>query len=292
MNSYRRGPRQSPNAREGGLDCGLRDSVGVERPSTSNKLWSFEDPHEVLESARHQYLPDSPEPSKTPLTREERLRRFRAVRASLADALPLAPVGGGPFEMGRLFVPAGRLADGLHHCARIHILAAYAVQGVRALKNTQVSAAVHEAGHGVVGQREGAAPTEVRIWREGGEWTGGTRFSFSLPSDQTTSPEEDLRKARVTLAGMLAELLFDPDYCLGTSVDEISVTCVLVYSAAAKMRRDPDAVFWELARSTAKTLLKNEKTVRAIAEVLMREGVIRSKELAKLLDEVEACHAR
>ena len=273
-------PRASAEARGAGDQTvlgrayGLENSAKSARPqlATADKLWSFEDLHAVLESARRKFLPDI-EPNGTTLNSAERLLRFNEIAARLKNT-PLTPVGGGDLEMGALWVPAGPLADYLRHFGRIYCLAAYAVQGPAAFKNTQAAAALHEAGHCVVNQREGVAPTKARIWLAEGEWVGRTYYATRLSSGQTAPADENLRNARATYAGVLAERLFDTDYRLGSSIDEIIVTYALVYSAAAKMRRDPEAVFLEQLKNTAETLHKNEKTVRAIAEVLMQKGTL------------------
>jgi len=168
---------------------------------------------------------------------------------------------------------------------------ALALEGPKAFDSPKSSAALHEAGHCVVDALHGAIPTRATIRRlmEFGrpQWIGRTDGIPKWRVDDTTPADEDLQQARSQLAGVVAEILFDrANYRPASSADEIVTSQAIVRSAAIKMHRDPAALWLETLVETATILKANEKIVRRIADRLLRRGVIKSRQLARLLHEV------
>jgi hypothetical protein len=168
---------------------------------------------------------------------------------------------------------------------------AVAIDGVRALECPQTSAAFNEAGHCVIGASQGERPSKVSIWpiRELGRchWIGRTGGTPRWRVGGETLPEADLKHAQSQLAGVVAEALFDADYRLASSIDEIVASQAIVRSAATKLQRDAEQLWLETFAWVATRLRANEPVVRDIADELMRKGSIKSRQLANLLQTVE-----
>ena len=162
-----------------------------------------------------------------------------------------------------------------------------ATSGPRAFECPKTSAAFHEAGHCVVGTLQGSIPSKATIWPvvELGrpQWIGRT---YGLPNwrvDEKHIAEADLKHARSQLAGVVSEVLFDPDYRHGSSLDEIVTAQGIVLSAARKLRRDPEQLWIETLTEVARQLKTNELALRQVADVLMRRGRVKSRQLQQLL---------
>ena len=166
-----------------------------------------------------------------------------------------------------------------------------ATSGPRAFECPKTSAAFHEAGHCVVGALHGSIPSKVTIWPivELGrpQWIGRT---YGLPTcrvDKSTCAEADLKHARSQLAGVVSEILFDPDYRQGSSLDEIVTAQGIVLSAAMKLCRDPEQLWVETLVEVAWQLKTNELLLRQISGVLMRRGSVKSRQLQQILQLLE-----
>jgi hypothetical protein len=168
---------------------------------------------------------------------------------------------------------------------------AFAIGGPRAFECPKTSAAFHEAGHCVVGAVQGERPSKATIWpisehgRE--QWIGRT---YGLPKwrvDGTTLAEDDLCHARSELAGVVSELLFDPDFRLASSVDEIVRAQGIALTAATKLRRNVPQFWLETLVSVATILRANERVVRDIATELMNRRSVKAIRLAYLLQSID-----
>jgi hypothetical protein len=85
------------------------------------------------------------------------------------------------------------------------------------------------------------------------------------------------------LAGVVSEILFDPDFRLASSVDEIVRAQGIVLTAATKLRRDVRQLWLETFASVAIILRANERVVRDIATELMNRRSVKASRLADLL---------
>ena len=141
---------------------------------------------------------------------------------------------------------------------------AFAMGGPRAFECPKTSAAFHEAGHCVVGAVLGERPSKAAIWptielgRE--QWIGRT---YGIPRwrvDDTTLAEADLQHARSQLAGVVSEMLFDSDFRLGSSTNEIAIAQGIVLTAATKLRRDVQQLWLETLVSVATILRADERS--------------------------------
>jgi hypothetical protein len=81
-------------------------------------------------------------------------------------------------------------------------------------------------------------------------------------------------------------LLFDPDFRLGSYVDEVVIARHIVMHAATKLHCDPLQLLWQTIDSTKTILRTHERTVRAIADELMTHGVVRGDRLAQFLQSI------
>jgi hypothetical protein len=164
---------------------------------------------------------------------------------------------------------------------------ALAVGGLRAFECPKSSAAFHEAGHCVIGALDGVVPSHANIWSvlELGrlQWIGKTYGLPGLHVDEKTDPKADLRHARSELAGVVAEVVFDPDYRLASSLDEYATAIVVIRAAAKKMRRDPMQLLIETAAGVELALREHAGIVREIAAQLIDKGTIKGRRLQFLL---------
>jgi hypothetical protein len=172
---------------------------------------------------------------------------------------------------------------------------AFAMDGPRAFECPKISAAFHEAGHCVVGAVQGERPSKASIWpiaelgRE--KWIGRTYGIPPWQVDDKTSAEADLQRARSQLAGVVSEMLFDLDFRLASSADEVATAQCIVLTAATKVRRDAGQLWLETLVSVATTLKAKEPVVCAIATELMRRGNVTKRRLAYFLESIGGGHA-
>jgi hypothetical protein len=163
----------------------------------------------------------------------------------------------------------------------------YALGGLGAFDCPKPSAVVHEAGHCVMYASEGLMPTRAAIWpitRLGRtQWVGKTYGTPPWQVDDRTTAEADLSQARCLMAGVVAESLFDPDYRLGSSLDEWAIGSGIVQTAASKMNRQPEQLLASVLDDVACRLKLYEKQVFEIANELMQKHVIRGGHLRSLL---------
>jgi hypothetical protein len=159
--------------------------------------------------------------------------------------------------------------------------------GERAFDYTKRSAAFHEAGHAVIFALDGMPPTSARIWpiiEEGRpQWFGHINAPCGGRVDSETPPPDDIKYVRSLLAGVISEQLFDPDYRFGSSIEEIATARAVIEVTAWKRRRNRAELWSETKAEIARRLKANEKTVRKIADELMRKGRINSRRLTYLL---------
>ena len=146
----------------------------------------------------------------------------------------------------------------------------------------------------MVGAVQGERPSKATIWpivMSGRKhWTGRT---YGIPPWQVndrTSAEADLQHARSQLAGVVSEMLFDPDFRLGSSADEIAIAQCIVLTAATKLRRDAGQLGLETLVSVATILRSNELVVRDIAAELMHRGNVTKRRLTYFLRSIGGLH--
>ena len=142
----------------------------------------------------------------------------------------------------------------------------------------------------MVGAVQGERPSKATIWpiiehgRE--QWIGRT---YGIPRwrvDDRTLAAADLQHAQSELAGVVSEMLFDPDFRLASSVDEIVRAQGIVLTAATKLRRDVQQLWLETLVLVATILRANERIVRDIAAELMARGNVTERRLAYFLQSI------
>lgn len=224
------------------------------------------------------------------------------VRSNAENNKALAPLHGVATRMIRLPIdlPArfktryvefsGVGADRLAAAMSEAMERAVAIDGARALECSKRAAAYHESGHCVVYALDGILPARAIIWsiRELGrrQWIGRTDGIPKWRVDDRTPAEADLKHARSQLAGVVAEALFDADYRLASSVDEIVTAQTIVRFAAAKLLCDAETLWWRTLASVAHRLHGHAHIVNEIAGELMRKESLKSRRLARLLQMV------
>jgi hypothetical protein len=155
------------------------------------------------------------------------------------------------------------------------------------IPHAKTSAAFHEAGHCVVGALQRKHPSKASIWPifELGrvQWIGRT---YGLPKwrvDDRTLAEADLQHAQSELAGVVSEWLFDPDFRVASSIDELVRAQGIVLTEATKLRRHVQQLWLETFVSVETILRANERVVRDIAAELMTQGNVTKRGLAYFL---------
>src|SRR5262245_22222937 len=158
-------------------------------------------------------------------------------------------------------------------------------QGLAAFEMARSSAIAHEAGHTVVGAVHGLAVSSCEITRRTipkifrravgrSAWGGLTRWAQPQPFGPAGEFAVEfanvptatvLTQIAVTIAGVVAEAVFDPDeYRDGSSIDEVLVAQVLTDQLAARLGLVAPEL-WDLCwRRTAAVLKHNERVARAI----------------------------
>jgi hypothetical protein len=92
--------------------------------------------------------------------------------------------------------------------------------------------------------------------------------------------ESDHKQAVMALSGVMAELLFDPDFRCGSSLFEVAETIAIAGAIGVKTGTDEQAVYQDIRNDTIARLMAHKPIVRAIAVELMRKRIIRSRRLA------------
>jgi len=167
-------------------------------------------------------------------------------------------------------------------------------QGDRIYDFPKSAACIHEAGHCVVAAREGINVEHAKVWRthsfgrEG--WLGqyiedgsGRMVEIKIEDINAIVP-----RMAVTLAGRVSERLFCPDFNLIAGLEEmIYANFMLMWCSAIRSGGKDFMEFHRLwsyvLQRVEATLRTHEGAVRAIADVLMRDEVIRDPQLQTLL---------
>jgi len=166
---------------------------------------------------------------------------------------------------------------------------ALAAQGPRAFDNPRSSAIYHEAGHVVVYAHFGMPVRRCKISRVKrgpvhGQWIGFTSGGHKWRSDRTTPPDDDFRQACCEIAGVFAEMMFDPaNFRQASSIDEVAVAEGLASIISHKLGHDYGQVYTRIALATIDILQQNRDVVRALAAELDRHGIVRQRQLTVLL---------
>ena len=164
---------------------------------------------------------------------------------------------------------------------------AIALQGPRAFECPKSSAAIHEAGHAVFYAKSGVVPSKIAIWPIviSGEhrWIGRTYGVPPYRIDSATDAESNLNVAQELISGVAAECLFDRNYRIGSSLNEIVLAAAAVGAAALKMQYNAEMLWFETCNEVVAILKVNEEVVRQVAGELMQKGVCKGKRLKQLL---------
>ena len=159
-------------------------------------------------------------------------------------------------------------------------------QGTAAFDGSKMSAALHEAGHLVVGTLQGVCYCWARIWRVRNPygrrvWAGWSEGDIPDPAGRSIGtslpPEANLSCARETMAGYMAERVFEGAAAReGSSLDERIVALMLVAWAAIgacpdKAGRTDAALrmLHETEQTVGEMLAAREAQVRGIAAAII-----------------------
>jgi hypothetical protein len=126
----------------------------------------------------------------------------------------------------------------------------FARPGSAAFDNSKGAAAIHDAGHVIVYMVQGVCVEHAHIEAHGSGWFGYTKgrdAAFLIKNDEGETAELYLHQARVLIAGVQAEEMFDPDFRCGSSLDEVVMSQVLAVRAAGLTGQRPSDQdrYWE-----------------------------------------------
>ena len=158
--------------------------------------------------------------------------------------------------------------------------------GEQAFDCPKEAAAIHEAGHLVVNVALGGRVRRVDIGcHPSGAWIGFTEYrdqEWSL-SPETATSEKWLEIARNLYAGVAAEMLFDPDFRHGSSLDEV-VMSQWIGGEAARLANEDPVSFWtaRVHQDVADILKKHQDVHGKIAAHLMRRGNLKGLPLSDM----------
>jgi hypothetical protein len=179
---------------------------------------------------------------------------------------------------------------------------AFQEHGSAAFAASREAAIFHEVGHTIVGTHEGVIWKSVRIFsREaplvGTVWGGWCAADERWTTDTDTSADDDLRRARIIIAGLAGEALTGMDKP-GSSLDELALSQLIGINAGVKLG-DPtlaDAAhsafvqkLWheQVWRVTISILRANHGPFFQLAEHLNQYERIKGGKLRKLLAKVQ-----
>ncbi len=176
---------------------------------------------------------------------------------------------------------------------------AFNAQGQAAFEAPKASAAIHEAGHVVVGTLDGFSFTWSRIWRERCDvsgWVGWAGWTDCEDSQKIFlgTPDQILCGARQVMAGYMAERVFEGEAAReGSSLDERVAAFCLTTMAAAELQRDPADMIRETENNVGNLLLQNEAQLRKIANAIAKAAPLKlkGKRLEALVSPLKQCEA-
>jgi hypothetical protein len=113
-----------------------------------------------------------------------------------------------------------------------------------------------------------------RTFYDGGDF-------FSSPE---TSADSDWSYARITIAGLVAEVVFDyEDFREGSSIDEVCQARIYAHNISVKTGVPAEDVWNQVFDRVRAALLLNGAAVLEIAAVLVRRGSIRGADVEKIV---------
>ncbi len=188
--------------------------------------------------------------------------------------------------------------DVIDGIAKTLAIDAFKRHGEAAFDAPILSAAVHEAGHAIIGTVTGDIVTKCIIAQRNAllpngkhkpVWLGFTSIKNKVPfkSNETTPAGADIICASNKIAGFAAEMVFDPDCRDGSSLDEIAFCQVLCGKAGEKLSIDGEAIFKAVHHWTIEKLQHYAAEHKAIASALIRNKELRSRHLQCFLRNVE-----
>ncbi|HEV7910370.1 MAG TPA: hypothetical protein VGP28_04625 [Methylocella sp.] len=187
------------------------------------------------------------------------------------------------------------ILDVIDGIAKTLAIDAFKRHGEAAFDAPILLAAIHEAGHAkrsletplrnVSSQRNALLPNGKRK----PVWLGFTSVKNKVPfkSNETTPAGADIICASNKIAGLAAEMVFDPDCRDGSSLDEIAFCQVLCGVAGAKLSIDGEAIYETVHHWTIEKLQHYAAEHKAIASALIRNKELRSRHLQCFLRNVE-----
>jgi hypothetical protein len=169
------------------------------------------------------------------------------------------------------------------------IAAIEAAHGADAFLMPRADAALHEAGHCVIGALWGR---KIRLCRvipktigDRAQWGGRT---LARPDgyllDRESNPAADSCWACFIAAGPLAEHLFSKRPRAGSGLDEMILVKHAAESIACKIGRDARATSTLILAKTIEKLKRHEGALRAIAAQLMDRNLVAQKQIDGIFD--------
>ena len=175
-----------------------------------------------------------------------------------------------------------------------HATAIYLAEGPAAFEAPREAAALHEAGHAVVGAHEGFSIEKLTISEKiqnGASLWGGFTHSQPWSVKQTTQPADDLRHARFIIAGLAAESMTEWNRA-GSSLDELILAQLVTALAAQKVGAD-EQILWrnDVWAGSAKIIKHNAEPFNQIVDHLLHTQEISGGDLQAMLSAVRQISA-
>lgn len=187
-------------------------------------------------------------------------------------AIPIHPIiAGMPFTLQQAYAQGYADAWGQ----------ALELQGEAAFDHSKMSAAIHEAGHLVIGTLDGFPMVASRIWRPRGSraWVGTTESkNRDMRLGLAASGEENRIAARQVMAGYMAERVLEGDAAReGSNLDKRVTAFFLTSWAAQAFGRDEYEVHNETEQAVGETLARHGDTVHKIAKAIAGSSPLKLK---------------
>lgn len=129
--------------------------------------------------------------------------------------------------------------------------------------------ATHEAAHAVIGVVEQFRPERIWLITDGKIWGGCVDFVEALFCDDTTDSHDDLRAARVSLAGSIAEHAIIGAQRPGGSVNDIIEAGWAIKCAASKLGLDFETLWDQTLAETHALIMAHRPAIERLADALV-----------------------
>jgi ATP-dependent Zn protease len=142
--------------------------------------------------------------------------------------------------------------------------------------STPANTSIHEAGHAVIGMLYGLCVERVGI--EPPAWGGFCDFADETPAIEL------IADARISLAGLVAEEVFEGVAKIGECVGDIADAAAAIHYIATQTGADYGALFLQTYAETTDLVLAHRAMIQRIADALKEHLSLDASDIARLME--------